>query len=453
MKERKNYKKSREKEKERKSKMCPECRYLKHPGPCPCKLCGKKGHEFKDCPKSKPPKEVPEQTMEFCIECMVPHPSGRCICKLCKTIGHKAMECPWLEEAKATTKPPKTDGEGEEPEVLFCLHCRSETHRMEDCAVYKVAQAKRKKVWCERCKQYGHTMADCLDEKQEQRNREIEKEILKRKQQLEEIDRKMHQVKRQAERDIGKPPQDRDTRDYPVGGRRPATKPRKSDREPELPPSPRASPPSDPPVGAGGGGGEPPEENDPSEPDDSDSDESDEEESDDTEATEESGFLYDEKGRKIDIKQFYEAIRKRKKRTVKGEDEIPFKVVRGPRGHRGSKGRKGPPGDPGISQNLGRSVDANVTIDTAGLEKTFREMGESMKEVFTSQQIFNRTMKDTLEASTKAQEKQTEALEKLNISTKQRDHDHMFATIKPYDGKDSKEFDAWIETDYDSFAK
>ena len=282
-------------------------------------------------------------------------------------------------------------------------------------------------------------------EKQEQRNREIEREILKRKQQLEEIDRKMHQVKRQAERDIGKPPQDRDTRDYPVGGKKPVTKPRKSDREPELPPIPREGPPSGPPVGAGGGGGEPPEGNDPSEPDDSDSDESDEEESDDTEATEESGFLYDEEGRKIDIKQFYEAIRKRKKRTVKGEDEIPFKVVRGPRGHRGSKGRKGPPGDPVISQNLDRSVDANVTIDTAGLEKTFRQMGESMKEVFTSQQIFNRTMKDTLEASTKAQEKQTEALEKLNISTKQRDHDHMFAAIQPYDGKDSKEFDAWIE--------
>ena len=81
-----------------------------------------------------------------------------------------------------------------------------------------------------------------------------------------------------------------------------------------------------------------------SDPDDSNSDESDEEESDNTEATEESGFLYDEKGRKIDIGQFYEAIRKRKKKTVKGEDEILFKVVRGPRGHRGSKGRKGPPG-------------------------------------------------------------------------------------------------------------
>ena len=102
-------------------------------------------------------------------------------------------------------------------------------------------------------------MADCLDEKREQRNKEIEREILKRKQQLEEIDRKMHQVKRQAERDIGKPPQDRDTRDYPVGGRKPVTKPRKSDREPEPPPPPREGLPSGPPVGAGGGG-EPPEE-------------------------------------------------------------------------------------------------------------------------------------------------------------------------------------------------
>ena len=97
-------------------------------------------------------------------------------------------------------------------------------------------------------------MADCLDEKQEQRNREIEREILKRKQQLEEIDRKMHQVKRQAERDIGKPPQDKDTRDYPVGGRKPVTRPRKSDREPEPPPPPREGLPSGPPVGAGGGG-------------------------------------------------------------------------------------------------------------------------------------------------------------------------------------------------------
>ena len=433
-----------QKEKERRIKLCSECRYPKHPGECPCKKCGKQGHQAKDCPKTKPPKIVPEPVMDFCIECMVPHPPGRCICKLCKTIGHIATECPWLEEAKATAKPPKLDKRDEEPEVLFCLHCRSDTHKMEDCAAYKVAQAKMKKVWCENCKQYGHTIAECMDEKREQRNKEIER----RREQLEEIDRKMEQVKRQAEKDIGKPPQDRDTRDYPVGGgRRPKDKPKKAERDHEPPPPPREGPPSGPPAG-GAGGGEPPGGDDSSEPADSDSDEEDEEDSDSTEATEESGFLYDEEGKKIDINQLYKEIRKRKKRTAEGGDELPIKVVRGPRGHRGSKGRtgrKGPPGDTGVSQTLERSVDANVTIDTAGLEKTFRDMGESMKDVFTSQQMFNRSMRDTLEASTKAQEKQTEALEKLNISTKQRDHDHMFATIKPYDGKDPKEFDAWIE--------
>ena len=187
----KELQKLREKERERKSKHCPECRYPKHPGECPCKLCGKKQHKFKDCPKLKPPKKVPEPTMDFCTECMIPHPPGKCICKLCKIIGHLATECPWLEEAKATAKPPEPDERDEEPEVLFCLHCRSETHRMEDCTAYKVAQAKRKRVWCEKCKQYGHTIAECLDEEQEQRNQEIEREILKRKQQLEEIDKKM----------------------------------------------------------------------------------------------------------------------------------------------------------------------------------------------------------------------------------------------------------------------
>ena len=54
----------------------------------------------------------------------------------------------------------------------------------------------------------------------------------------------MQQVKRQAEKDIGKPPQDRDTRDYPIGGRKPVTKPKKLDREPEPPPPPREGLPS-----------------------------------------------------------------------------------------------------------------------------------------------------------------------------------------------------------------
>ena len=198
----------------------------------------------------------------------------------------------------------------------------------------------------------------------------------------------MEQVKRQAERDVGKLTQDRDTRDYPTGGGgKPKAKPKKPDRESEPPPPPRENPPSGPSIGGTGGEGGPPGGDDPSEPDDSESDESDEEESDDSENTEESRFLYDERGRKIDINQLYREMRKRKKGMIGDGDELPIKVVRGPRGHRGSKGRtgrKGLPGDPAISQNLERSVDANVTLDTAGLEKTFRDMGESMKEVFAS---------------------------------------------------------------------
>ena len=80
--------------------------------------------------------------------------------------------------------------------------------------------------------------------------------------------------------------------------------------------------------------------------------------------------LYDEEGRKIDIKQFYEAIRKRKKRTTKRDDEIPFKVVRGPR-VTGDQKEERTSRRSSISQNLDRSVDANVTMDTAGLEKDF----------------------------------------------------------------------------------
>ena len=81
--------------------------------------------------------------------------------------------------------------------------------------------------------------------------------------------------------------------------------------------------------------------------------------------------MYDERGRKLDLRKIYEEMRKRKKGTVLDDEEVPIKIVRGPRGHRGSKGktgRKGPPGDSEVSQNLERSVDTNVTIDTAGLE-------------------------------------------------------------------------------------
>ena len=41
--------------------------------------------------------------------------------------------------------------------------------------------------------------------------------------------------------------------------------------------------------------------------------------------------------------------------------------------------------------------------------------------------------------------KRIEALERLNESTRQRDHDHMFMSIEVYDGTDPKKFEPWIE--------
>ena len=212
----KELQKIRKAELEKMSNLCLECRYPKHPGECPCKICGRRGHKEEECPILKPP-TAPEPEVDFCPECMKAHPPGQCICKLCKTQGHLEADCPWLREAEAQAniKLPLGEREEKEPEVQICLHCRSNTHRMEDCAAYKAAQARMKEDWCYGCRQYGHTIVECMDEKQEERNKEIEKEIEKRKKQLEEIDKKMERIKSGIRKDERKVPEDRDTRDYP----------------------------------------------------------------------------------------------------------------------------------------------------------------------------------------------------------------------------------------------
>ena len=54
-------------------------------------------------------------------------------------------------------------------------------------------------------------------------------------------------------------------------------------------------------------------------------------------------------------------------------------------------------------------------------------------------------MRDHIQLSTEAQVHHTDALRRLNESTRQRDHDHMFVSIEIYDGTDPKKFDVWIE--------
>ena len=86
-----------------------------------------------------------------------------------------------------------------------------------------------------------------------------------------------------------------------------------------------------------------------------------------------------------------------------------------------------------------------MNLDTSGLEESFKEMGNSMRDVWNIQKNLNTTMKDHIQIATQANKMNTEALERLNESTRQRDHDHMFMSIEVYDGTDPKKFEPWIE--------
>ena len=157
-----------------------------------------------------------------------------------------------------------------------------------------------------------------------------------------------------------------------------------------------------------------------------------------------SGFLYDMRGRRIDVEEMFEEWQRDR------ENRPPLRIVRGPRGHRGARGKQGKKGAKGNTGPAGSFIDSgistgNVNLDTSGLEESFKELGNSMRDVWNIQKNLNSTMKDHIQIATQANKKNTEALERLNESTRQRDHNHMFMSIEVYDGTDPKKFEPWIE--------
>ena len=157
-----------------------------------------------------------------------------------------------------------------------------------------------------------------------------------------------------------------------------------------------------------------------------------------------SGFLYDMRGRRIDVEEMFEEWQRDR------ENRPPLRIVRGPRGHRGARGKQGKKGAKGNTGLAGSFIDSgistgNVNLDTSGLEESFKELGNSMRDVWNIQKNLNTTMKDHIQIATQANKKNTEALERRNESTRQRDHDHMFMSIEVYDGTDPKKFEPWIE--------
>ena len=419
--------------------MCPKCGTLQHEGECPCTMCGKRGHDEKSCPTQGPPmkkrKEKPEKKKE--------------VCTCCNSEGHRAQECPWNKGEP--TEPTVPEFENIRPTI--CTHCRALDHLIEDCPALKSADERRRQVQCERCGKMGHDITACLDETQLKKEEEMEEALKQKQKELERLNKRMKDLKQPS----GKTdePTDKDTNTPPthkrkIPSKRETSRPppgRERDESPgesRQPPdresgAPGGGPPDDPGGSDGGDDGD-----DEDDDDEEETDEEDEEMSEVSELSDLSGFLYDLRGRRIDVEEMFEEWQRDR------ENRPPLRIVRGPRGCRGARGKQGKKGPRGNTGPTGSFVDSgistgSVNLDTSGLEESFRELGNSMKDVWNVQKNLNITMKDHIQIATQANKKNTEALERLNESTRQRDHDHMFMSIKVYDGTDPKKFEPWIE--------
>ena len=276
---------------------------------------------------------------------------------------------------------------------------------------------------------------------------------------MNKINKRLQEIKKVRETEE---PQDKHTNTVPKTRYRPSKKGtpvgRSSRDQDDQTPDKGSEPSRD----QGQAGGDPPDDPGGSDDDGSDDgdDSDDDEERDDEEDTEKeekeetmsevsdeseiSGGIYDIRGRRVDMEEIIEDWQNREK------DRKPVKIIRGPRGHRGPRGRQGPKGRKGKVGPTGSFLDSGIsgigtTLDTSGLENSFKQLGDSMNNVWQVQRTLNTSMRDHIQLTARAQKQNAEALERLNQSTRQRDHDHMFMAIEPHDGTDPKKFEPWIE--------
>ena len=80
--------------------------------------------------------------------------------------------------------------------------------------------------------------------------------------------------------------------------------------------------------------------------------------------------------------------------------------------------------------------ETKVTIDTTGMENSFRNLGDSLNRMFSEQYILNRNMQDHMVTGMTTQVEQTVALQQLAEATQQREYDRLFNSILIYNGED-----------------
>ena len=315
--------------------MCPKCGTLQHEGQCPCTMCGKRGHDEKSCPSQSPPTKKRKEKTE--------KKKGVCTCR--NSEGHRAQECPWNKTESMEHEPIIPEFENLRPTI--CTHCRALDHLIEDCPSLKSTDERRREVQCGKCGKMGHDTTACLDETQLKKEREMEEALKQKQKELKRINKRMRDL-RQSNDKIDEPI-DKDTNSPPTHQKEipskrgtsrppPGKKRDESPKGPRQPPSresgaPGGGPPDDPGGSDDGDGGD-----DEDDEEEEETDEEDEEMSEVSELSDLSGFLYDMRGRRIDVEEMFEDWqRDREKRP-------PLRIVRGPRGHRGARGKQGKKG-------------------------------------------------------------------------------------------------------------
>ncbi|MCG8623771.1 MAG: hypothetical protein MJE68_17485, partial [Proteobacteria bacterium] len=331
-----------------------------------------------------------------------------------------------------------------------------------------------------------------MKELEKERDEQIEREIEERVKRLQSIEREIEATMDQIRKEKGERPKEDENRwqqkprpseERPQGQRTTRREEhQRRGKDEEVPPVREEVPMR------GEGGGDDPDPGDGGDDgDDESSNESDNEEEDEEEETDEDvegdeeedvpspeeeaieSFassmmsMWDFMGNRVSKKQFEEWAKLHlKKLRDKRLSDLPGPyLARGRRGHRGYEGDKGPmgppgppgpqgpPGPPGYPENIQREGvprgEPNVTIDMSPLDQTFRDLGDSMREVWTAQQNMNKIMKKQLEVSQEAQETQTRVMQDLRDANNQRNFDYMFANIKVYNGENPEEFDEWAE--------
>ena len=134
-------------------------------------------------------------------------------------------------------------------------------------------------------------------------------------------------------------------------------------------------------------------------------------------------------------------------------DEFPVEVIRGKWGHRGQQGRKGPQGPPGPviaipappQPLVYNPPDPNITLNSSGMEESFKGLSESLNKIFNQQANLNETLQGHVTLGVHAQVEQAQALRLLAESLQQQDYDCLFSAIPMYNGEDPTAHEEWLE--------